>query len=480
MVSSRGLIATEWSLLTVAYVLAVARIYVRLRIRRDRLNLSDFWLLTALGSAQGLVICETLAYQRHGIGDFLLTSVSVQKGQSISGRESWILTDVWPPQIRFACNYFFDVGLYFPKFSMVALYYTLAPSASRGMQISLYGLTIVTTIGPIFALFGHMFWCGTDPSINCSYHDLSLHIWPVAELCVSIMIVSLTALRPLLRKLSHLVPAKILPDNDSKSAYAIASTIDTRRDSEVPVLTGSSWIYSRSGVASFQSHSHHDPTGSQARLNPTGNQIFKTEEVTISIETNSGRRNQFIRSLESRMARNLTRVPSYLESLFGLKGKTAIVTGGSSGIGREMAVALGRAGCRLILVARRKQSLDETLHHLAKFDVEASALTADLADLPSLKGAVETIESTYGTPDILINAAGVNHRPHMNQLSEDIWNTTIAVNLTAPFILGQAFGPRMAERGSGRIINIVSQQSFRAFGNSGAYGASKGGLLSLT
>lgn len=180
------------------------------------------------------------------------------------------------------------------------------------------------------------------------------------------------------------------------------------------------------------------------------------------------------------MARNLKGVPSYLESLFGLMGKTAIVTGGSSGIGREMAVTLGRAGCRLVLVARRKQPLDETLDHLAKFDIEASAVTADLADLVSLKGAIEKISSAHGTPDILINAAGVNHRPHMNQLSEDIWNTTIAVNLTAPFILGQAFGPRMAERGSGRIINIGSQQSIRAFGNSGAYGASKGGLLSLT
>ncbi|KAF7551741.1 hypothetical protein G7Z17_g4775 [Cylindrodendrum hubeiense] len=180
------------------------------------------------------------------------------------------------------------------------------------------------------------------------------------------------------------------------------------------------------------------------------------------------------------MARNSQAVGTYLESLFGLIGQTAVVTGGSSGIGREMAVALGRAGCRLVLVARRPQLLQETIEHLAKFNVEAAAVTADLADIASLKATIEKITSTHGTPDILVNAAGVNHRPHMDDLSEEIWNTTIAVNLTAPFILGQAFGPRMAERGSGRIINIISQQTFRAFGNSGAYGVSKGGLLSLT
>ncbi|KAH7159563.1 hypothetical protein B0J13DRAFT_539161 [Dactylonectria estremocensis] len=180
------------------------------------------------------------------------------------------------------------------------------------------------------------------------------------------------------------------------------------------------------------------------------------------------------------MARNARNAGSYLESLFGLVGQTAVVTGGSSGIGRDMAAALGRAGCRVVLVARRPQPLHEAVRHLETFNVEAAAVTADLADAASLKAAVEQIKASHGTPDVLVNAAGVNYRPHMDELSEEIWNTTIAVNLTAPFLLGQAFGPQMAARGSGRIINILSQQSFRAFGNSGAYGASKGGLLSLT
>jgi gluconate 5-dehydrogenase len=107
-------------------------------------------------------------------------------------------------------------------------------------------------------------------------------------------------------------------------------------------------------------------------------------------------------------------------------------------------------------------------------------LSADLADRNALQEATEHITSTYGEPDILVNAAGVNIRPHMDELTVQQWDTTIAVNLTAPFLLGQHFGPGMAARGWGRIINVASQQAVRAFGNSGAYGASKGGVVALT
>ena len=88
--------------------------------------------------------------------------------------------------------------------------------------------------------------------------------------------------------------------------------------------------------------------------------------------------------------------------------------------------------------------------------------------------------SGYGVPDVLVNAAAINRRPPMDELTDDDWDTTLAANLTAPFLLGQAFGPRMAGRGWGRIINVASQQAFRAYGNSGAYGVSKAGLVALT
>jgi gluconate 5-dehydrogenase len=94
--------------------------------------------------------------------------------------------------------------------------------------------------------------------------------------------------------------------------------------------------------------------------------------------------------------------------------------------------------------------------------------------------AATAAEAAFGPPDILVNCAGVNVRPPLASLSVADWDLTMAVNLTAPFLLGQRFGPLMAARGWGRIINVTSQQAERAFGNSGGYGASKGGLAALT
>ena len=164
---------------------------------------------------------------------------------------------------------------------------------------------------------------------------------------------------------------------------------------------------------------------------------------------------------------------SYLEELFGLAGRTAVVTGGSSGIGLEMARALSGAGARVVLVARRQSLLDDAV---ASIGGETSPVVADLAD----RAALPVLLDKLGTPDILVNAAAVNRRPPLDQLTDEDWDVTLAANLTAPFLLGQRFGPAMAERGWGRIINVVSQQAFRAYGNSGAYGVSKAGLVALT
>ncbi|MBL7257150.1 SDR family NAD(P)-dependent oxidoreductase [Paractinoplanes lichenicola] len=171
---------------------------------------------------------------------------------------------------------------------------------------------------------------------------------------------------------------------------------------------------------------------------------------------------------------------AYLESVFGLAGRTAMVTGGSSGIGRAMAIALGRAGARVLLVARRPGPLAEVIGELRGFGAEGHAIEADLAERKAVTVLIEQTLQSYGAPDILVNSAAVNRRPPLDELTEDDWDVTMAANLTAPFLLGQAFGPRMAERGWGRIINVASQQAFRAYGNSGAYGASKAGLVGLT
>ena len=168
---------------------------------------------------------------------------------------------------------------------------------------------------------------------------------------------------------------------------------------------------------------------------------------------------------------------SFLEELFSLSGRVAVVTGGSSGIGEGIAVALSRAGARVVLVARDEARLRVAAEGLG---VGAAWVSADLADRAEVERAAAAVTAAFGSPDILVNCAGVNLRPPLAELSIADWDLTMAVNLTAPFLLGQRFGPLMAARGWGRIINVTSQQAQRAFLNSGGYGASKGGLAALT
>jgi gluconate 5-dehydrogenase len=170
----------------------------------------------------------------------------------------------------------------------------------------------------------------------------------------------------------------------------------------------------------------------------------------------------------------------YLSGLFSLDGRVAVVTGGSSGIGRAIARALAGAGARVVLVARGADALAQTARELRAAGPEVAWVSADLGDRDSLERGAREAAAAFGQPDILVNSAGINLRPPLDTLTTAEWDRTMAVNLTAPFLLGQRFGPSMAERGWGRIINIASQQAVRAFGHSGGYGASKGGLVSLT
>ncbi|MEO3875044.1 SDR family oxidoreductase [Nonomuraea sp. B12E4] len=172
--------------------------------------------------------------------------------------------------------------------------------------------------------------------------------------------------------------------------------------------------------------------------------------------------------------------PAYLSSLFSLDGRVAVVTGGSSGIGRAIAEALARAGARVVIVARKEAELAATVAELEAHGCRAAWVSADLSNRDAVRAGAEEAAAVFGEPDILVNSAGVNLRPPMGELTEEVWETTMAVNLEAPFLLGRRFGPGMAERGFGRIIHISSQQAHRAFVQSGAYGVSKGGLESLS
>jgi gluconate 5-dehydrogenase len=169
----------------------------------------------------------------------------------------------------------------------------------------------------------------------------------------------------------------------------------------------------------------------------------------------------------------------YLSQLFSLDDRVAVVTGGSSGIGRAAAGALARAGAEVVVVARKEQELAATVDELVAEGCRAAWVRADLGTRDGVRAAAEAAAEVFGEPDILVNSAGINLRPPMGELSEEVWDTTMALNLEAPYLLGRRFGPGMAERGYGRIIHITSQQAHRAFVQSGAYGVSKGALESL-
>ncbi|MGW4164061.1 SDR family NAD(P)-dependent oxidoreductase [Streptomyces sp. NPDC004788] len=171
---------------------------------------------------------------------------------------------------------------------------------------------------------------------------------------------------------------------------------------------------------------------------------------------------------------------TYLDDLFSLSGRTALVTGGSSGIGKAMARALAGAGAQVVIVARREAELKATVDELTAAGCRADWVSGDLATREGVRTAAEDAVRALGAePDIVVNSAGINLRPPLSDLGDDVWDQTMAVNLEAPFLLGQRFGPGMAERGFGRFIHITSQQAHRAFVNSGAYGVSKGGLEAL-
>ncbi len=166
--------------------------------------------------------------------------------------------------------------------------------------------------------------------------------------------------------------------------------------------------------------------------------------------------------------------------LFSLRGRGALVTGASSGIGRAMAQALADAGADVALVARRESELAAVAKGIVGAGRKAAVVSCDLADRAALVDAADRAVEAMGAIDILVNAAGINPRRPIDALTAQEWDTTLEINLTVPFLLAQRLAPAMCARGWGRIINIASLQSVRAFADGAPYGASKGGIMQLT
>ncbi len=166
-----------------------------------------------------------------------------------------------------------------------------------------------------------------------------------------------------------------------------------------------------------------------------------------------------------------------------LKNKTALVTGGGRGIGEAIAIAFARQGADVVVAARTGNEIENTVKKIEETGRKGIAIQADLSQRKTISTFVEEVCSHFPGIDILVNNAGIgsgqNAKPII-EYDDDFWDTSISLNLTAPFLLTKAFLPKMVERGWGRIINLSSVAGKMGYPTGVAYSASKHGLIGLT
>jgi len=163
-----------------------------------------------------------------------------------------------------------------------------------------------------------------------------------------------------------------------------------------------------------------------------------------------------------------------------LEGKTAVVIGGTSGIGRALSLGLADAGADVVATARRQENVDSTASEIEQRGRRTLRICTDLADRASLDKLLAASLQAFGKVDILINCAGRIKRAPTLTFPEDEWQAILDTNLTGTLRACQVFGRHMLERGYGRIVNIASLNSFVALSEVAAYAASKAGVVSLT
>jgi NAD(P)-dependent dehydrogenase (short-subunit alcohol dehydrogenase family) len=169
-----------------------------------------------------------------------------------------------------------------------------------------------------------------------------------------------------------------------------------------------------------------------------------------------------------------------MTDIFDLANKTAVVIGGTSGIGRALSLGLADAGADVVASARRKEQVDETAAEIERRGRRTLRLCSDVCQRASLEQLLAACLEAFGKVDILINCAGKVKRAPTLTVPEEEWNNIIETNLTGTLRACQIFGKHMLERGYGRIINIASLSSFVALCEVAAYAAAKSGVTSLT
>jgi len=165
---------------------------------------------------------------------------------------------------------------------------------------------------------------------------------------------------------------------------------------------------------------------------------------------------------------------------FRLDGKSALVTGAGTGIGRALAEALASAGASVVLCARRAAPLSEARAAIEAGGGHAACVQGDVGKRESLAALAQAAAGPFGSIDIVVHAAGLNHRQHADDITDAAWDEQIEVMLSAPFFLSRHLVPGMRAKRWGRILNIASLQSYRAFPGGTAYGSAKGGIVQLT
>jgi NAD(P)-dependent dehydrogenase (short-subunit alcohol dehydrogenase family) len=168
------------------------------------------------------------------------------------------------------------------------------------------------------------------------------------------------------------------------------------------------------------------------------------------------------------------------EELFSLEGKVAVVTGGTSGIGRALSLGLADAGADVVATARRQQQVDETAAEIEKSGRKTLRVASDVGERSTLETLLAATLEQFGKVDILVNCAGIIKRRPTIDVPEEEWTNILNTNLTGTLRACQVFGRPMLERGYGRIVNIASLNSFVALSEVAAYAASKAGVASLT
>jgi NAD(P)-dependent dehydrogenase (short-subunit alcohol dehydrogenase family) len=167
-------------------------------------------------------------------------------------------------------------------------------------------------------------------------------------------------------------------------------------------------------------------------------------------------------------------------SLFDLSGRVAVVTGGTTGLGRAIAVGLAEAGADVVPSSRRLEQVGIVASEIEAVGRRSMRVTSDVLDRASLQTLHDAILSEFGKVDILVNAAGITHKSPTLEVSEADWSRVMDTNLTGTLRACQIFGATMARAGYGRIINIASLTTLIAFYQVAAYSASKAAVGSLT